>query len=107
MKQLLFLLSLVALLSSCGNKKWEYKTISVASEAHGLAEDPSIEDPTYRLSILGNEGWEVVGTYTEVRTRFPNFGNDEYVTGIRTNTATEVVTFVLKREARSSTSPKQ
>jgi len=31
------------------------------------------------------------------RNKFPNFGNSEYVTGLRTNTRTVVVNFVFKR----------
>ena len=46
---------------------------------------------------MGKEGWELVSTYTEVATVFPNFGNSEYVTGIRENVRTNVVNFVFKR----------
>lgn len=54
-------------------------------------------DPTAQLNELGKEGWELVGMYTEVKTTYPNFGNEEYHTGIKTNTKTKSVTFVLKR----------
>ena len=46
---------------------------------------------------MGNDGWELVSTFTEVATAFPNFGNSEYVTGIRENVRTSVVNFVFKR----------
>jgi hypothetical protein len=46
---------------------------------------------------MGKEGWELVSTYTEIGTSFPNFGNSEYVTGLRDNTRTCVVNFVFKR----------
>ena len=46
---------------------------------------------------MGKEGWELVSTYTETATAFPNFGNSDYVTGIRDNTRTSVVNFVFKR----------
>ena len=48
---------------------------------------------------LGKEGWELVSTYTETATAFPNFGNSDYVTGIRDNTRTSVVNFVFKRQS--------
>lgn len=104
MRKILCILSLAALLSSCGNKQWEYRTFSINSKYHGDAQSPTFNNPTNSLNDLGKQGWEVIGTYTEVKTCFPNFGNAEYVTGIRTNTATEVVTFVLKRKASSSLS---
>ena len=40
---------------------------------------------------------ELVQAYTETGTAFPNFGNSDYVTGIRDNTRTAVVNFVFKR----------
>ncbi len=49
------------------------------------------------LNKLGNDGWELVGTYTEVATTYPNFGNDEYVTGIRTNTHSMAIICIFKR----------
>ena len=33
-------------------------------------------------------------------TRYPNFGNKEYVTGIRTNTKTSAINFIFKRVAK-------
>ncbi len=101
MKKLLFLLSLVALLSSCAHKKYEYKTIKVEAQtgSYGDFSSTTLSDPTSELNKLGAEGWELVGVYTETNTVFPNFGKDEYVTGIRTNTRTSCVNFVLKREA--------
>ena len=54
-------------------------------------------DQTSMLNKMGKEGWELVSTYTEIGTSFPNFGNSEYVTGLRTNTRTVVVNFVFKR----------
>lgn len=99
MRKLFFILSFVALLSSCDNKKWEYKTVSIEGQSYGEMSSPTFRNPTPMLNELGKDGWEVVGTYTEINTSFPNFGNQEYVTGIRTNTATTVVNFVLKREA--------
>ncbi len=106
MKKYLFLLSLVALLSSCTHKKYEYKTIEMEAKT-GVYEDFSsttLPDPTSELNRLGAEGWELVGVYTGTNSAFPNFGKDEYVTGIRTNTRTSSVNFVLKREVASLSS---
>ena len=56
-------------------------------------------DQTAMLNKMGKEGWELVSTYTETATAFPNFGNSDYVTGIRDNTRTSVVNFVFKRQS--------
>lgn len=97
MRKLFCAFCLMALLASC-SKKWEYKTVRINGQSYGTFSSPDFSDPSSTLNELGKEGWEVVGTYTEVNTVFPNFGEDKYVTGIRSNTATTVVNFVLKRE---------
>ena len=87
-------------LSSCqGNGKWEYKIVKVAGSAgsNGNYGGMQFSDPSSQLNKLGEDGWEIVSTYTEVNTVHPNFGNAEYVTGLQPNTRTEVVNFVLKR----------
>lgn len=58
----------------------------------------SFDDPTSELNKLGDEGWELVSTYTTIETKFPNFGNKKYVVGIRDNTRTEKICFVFKRK---------
>lgn len=106
MKHKLFLCCLVALaLTSCGIKEqsWEYKVVKVAGkQAEILADYGALVygDQTTMLNKMGKEGWELVSTYTETATAFPNFGNSEYVTGIRENVRTSVVNFVFKRPSR-------
>lgn len=41
----------------------------------------SITPDEKAVSALGDAGWEVVGTYLEMETAYPNFGKAEYVTG--------------------------
>ena len=87
---------------SCANK-WEYKTIQINAnasiDANADVEELTFDAPENELNKLGEEGWELAGVYTNTQTVFPNFGDDKYVTGIRTNTRTSVITFVLKRES--------
>ncbi|MGM9697714.1 MAG: DUF4177 domain-containing protein [Prevotella sp.] len=102
MKKVLLLLCMIATLVSCGskNEQWEYKVVKVAgTDAEEMAEFGSLvfADQTPMLNKMGKEGWELVSAYTEIGTSFPNFGNSEYVTGLRTNTRTVVVNFVFKR----------
>lgn len=100
MKNLLILLVCGLVLTACGEQKWEYKVMKVAGqESVGDYAPMTYGDQSGMLTKMGNEGWELVSTYTEVNTAFPNFGNSDYVTGIRTNTRTTVLNFVFKRKA--------
>ena len=103
MKKILLAFCMVALLASCSkNSPWEYKVVKVAGKpAETLADYGALVygDQTAMLNKMGKEGWELVSTYTETATAFPNFGNSDYVTGIRDNTRTSVINFVFKRQS--------
>lgn len=111
MKKILLAFCTVAFIASCSkNTPWEYKVVKVAGkEAEIMADYGSLVygDQTSMLNKMGNEGWELVSTYTETSTAFPNFGKYEYVTGIRTNTRTSVVNFIFKRQGNAKGKPKQ
>ena len=103
MKKTFLLCCLLAgILVSCTPKDqaWEYKVVKVAGKDAAVLADygPLVYgDQTPMLNKMGKEGWELVDIYTETATEFPNFGNSEYVTGIRENVRTSVVNFVFKR----------
>ena len=103
MKKVLFICCLFLTLVSCNdNTPWEYKVVKVAGkEAEVMADYGSLVygDQTAMLNKIGKDGWELVSTYTETATAFPNFGNSDYVTGIRDNTRTSVINFVFKRKS--------
>ncbi len=104
MKKVFFCFMLVMTMAACSNdsQTWVYKVVKVAGkEADFLPDYGSLVygDQTPMLNKMGADGWELVDIYTEVETKHPNFGNSEYVTGIRENTRTSVVNFVFKREA--------
>ena len=98
MKKTLLAITLALAMCSCGNSKWEYKTMTIEGYAANDYQRASIENPESQLNKLGEEGWELVSSYTQEETVFPNFGNSEYVTGLRSNTRTSKVVFVLKRK---------
>ena len=111
-KTILMLLVAVGLtmtLVGCGKEKapeWEYKVLRVEGFAAGKykADYPEFDSRIINvdektLNKLGSDGWELVGTYTEVATTYPNFGRSEYVTGIRTNTHSRAVICIFKRLA--------
>lgn len=109
MKKLLLIPVLAFLLTCCAKEEnkpvqWEYRTVQIGQDVFQEMDDiesmlPSVfENPTNRLNELGKDGWELVGMYSEISTSFPNFGDKQYHTGIKTNTKTQRVTFVLKRQ---------
>ena len=84
MKKIILMGCMVAMLVSCNdNKPWEYKVVKVAGKedvwqpAYGTM---VFADQTPMLNKMGKEGWELVSTYTEVGTAFPNFGNSKSAT---------------------------
>jgi len=58
------------------------------------------------LDSLGSEGWELVDTYTEVYTLFPNFGQKGYHTGMKENVKVKNICFVFKRSYTGEQKPK-
>lgn len=110
-KRLVLPLFSILLLSSCGkdNTRWEYQVLEfrdnniLANSGIDSSFYPAMfDDPTSELNKLGEEGWELVSTYTAIETKFPNFGNKEYVTGIKENTRTAKICFVFKRKMTKS-----
>lgn len=100
MKNLLLITFLGSMLFSC-TSKWEYKTVSVRGEEHETmskfsANKFDVSDES--LNLFGEEGWELVGIYEKNETVHPNFGNEEYVSGIQPNVRTAEINFVFKRK---------
>ena len=113
MKKVFFLLLCAMLFSACAptqkeQTKWEYKTLKVVGKENdnsyigGQFLPLLFGDQTRTLNELGQDGWELVSTYSEIETVHTNFGNSDYVTGIRENTRTCVVYFVFKRPITNS-----
>lgn len=97
MKKVLFLGIAILTMAACSSK-WEYKIVTVDNEQASAFEASEINVASEDLNLFGEEGWELVDVYTVIETEHPNFGNSEYVTGIRENTRTGSVNFVFKRK---------
>lgn len=110
MKKIAFLLMTFFLLviTSCSKKderqKWEYMTYQVFNTPLGdfTQRAWAYDEVADSLNALGQEGWEVVESYTRVETVHPNFGNEKYVTGLQPNTRTSNITIILKRPYREN-----
>ena len=92
---------LTILLFSC-NSNWEYKVVKF--EANNFDRTGSeafysdVNQPSDSLlNVYGSQGWELVNTYVEIETAHPNFGNDEYVTGLQPNVRNSNVVFIFKK----------
>lgn len=95
--------------SLLGHKiQWEYRRVEFLAETSASAftsneKDLSfktIPDISLRVSTLGQEGWELTGTYLEHETAHPNFGKSEYVTGIQSNFRPQKLVLIFKRQKK-------
>ncbi|SDZ27173.1 protein of unknown function [Proteiniborus ethanoligenes] len=91
-------------------QQWEYKIIDVFPNQSnnrtgaGSGEYNSISPSPFELNELGSEGWELVTSYLEMETAYPNFGNEDYVTGIRENVRPQRLVLIYKRPITSQNS---
>jgi len=76
---------------------WEYKVLEVEGTAVTDMWPKIISIKETDLDQLGRQGWELCTSIPVIETVFPNFGNEEYHTGIKTNTRTAKVTLIFKR----------
>lgn len=90
--------------------KYAYKVVSVQAQFNNRATDnvinqknaadlgsTSVNLKDEELSVLGNEGWELVGTFLELETTHPNYGNSEYVTGLQPNIRPQKAVLLFKK----------
>jgi hypothetical protein len=99
MKKLCFTALLSFVLLSCSDK-WEYKMVSVKGKEQETAkfESNRFEVTDESLNMFGKDGWELVGIFEKTETVHPNFGNDQYVSGLQPNVRTAEINFVFKRK---------
>jgi len=81
---------------------WEYKHITLVAGRNkrigeGAFEYSSINLYESDLNKLGNTGWELVGSYLEMETAFPNFGKSDFVTGLQPNIRPQCLVLIFKR----------
>lgn len=97
----LFLITLLGVVSFSCSSKWEYKTVSVKGEeqeTRGKFRTNKFDVSDESLNLFGEDGWELVSMYETCETVHPNFGNEEYVSGIQPNVRTSEINFIFKRK---------
>ena len=85
--------------------RWEYQTLEFTGTGISRTGSSALGASTIlvessKLKEVGEQGWELVGTLLEMETAFPNFGKDEYVTGLRENVRPQKAVLIFKRRAR-------
>jgi len=85
-------------------QKWEYKTVTIHAETsillggnYGKLAAASIPIDERTFETLGKEGWELVSTFLELQTEHPNFGKEDYVTGLQPNVRPQRLVCIFKR----------
>lgn len=58
----------------------------------------SVDIKDEQLTVLGQEGWELVGTLLEIETTHPNFGSSQYVTGLQPNIRPQKAVLLFKKQ---------
>jgi hypothetical protein len=106
MKPCLLFISIVLLFIGCKSSTWEYKILKVqgtdtlSREGYDAFKGNFILPSELELNKLGKEGWELISAESEVETAFPNFGKEEYVTGLQPNVRSSGLVLIFKREAK-------
>jgi len=88
--------------------KWEYQTLQVFAETQDNIFDENLKKLSYKtipdisnkINSLGTSGWELVTVYLEHETAHPNFGKEDFVTGIQPNVRPQTLVCIFKRQKR-------
>jgi hypothetical protein len=102
MNKILFIAFTWLSLSAC-NSKWEYKLVTVKGkedEVLSKFQSNKFEVTDESLNLLGEDGWELVSVYDQIETVHPNYGNDQYVSGLQPNVRTAEIHYVFKRKKK-------
>jgi len=99
---LLLIVFLFYSISSERVNKYEYKVIYFNHEGHertgnGAGKFATITPSEISLNNQGDYGWELVSSYLELETAYPNFGDNNYVTGIQPNVRPQRLVCIFKR----------
>jgi predicted Zn finger-like uncharacterized protein len=95
------LLVALIVLAIFASRDWEYKVVTLTS---GLSrtgseafEISTLVPSDESLNAYGKDGWELVSTHIERETAHPNYGNDDYVSGLQPNVRPQRLVMFLKR----------
>ncbi|MEN3335655.1 MAG: hypothetical protein V7641_5020 [Blastocatellia bacterium] len=83
--------------------KFEYTFLQYGSESNdrtgtGAMKFATIQIDESRIAAMSDEGWEMVSSWLEMETAYPNFGKEEYVTGLQPNIRPQRAVLLFKRQ---------
>lgn len=82
-------------------QRWEYKVISTTSgnnrTGDGAGLFSHIEPSEASINQLGNEGWELVSSYLEMETAFPDLSGSNLLAGYQPNVRPQAVVMIFRR----------
>lgn len=101
------LLSFYSTSQNDSNKKPRFEYVTIKIEPKSNWDDKKSNDFDNLFSYnyyqnlmdsLGNQGYELISVIPIIETVFPNYGNDTYHTGIKSNTRTKELELFFKRK---------
>ncbi len=77
----------------------KYTTLKADREGHDAMSAAQIDREKLKslTEDMTRGGWELAGTAMEIETAYPNFGKDEYVTGLRENVRPQALLMVFRK----------
>lgn len=75
--------------------RYEYKTVAVKPSSQG--NDFQANEFTLESALNDNRDWELVSTVPEIESVHPNFGRQDLVPGIKSNTRTRRIILVFRK----------
>lgn len=81
--------------------RYEYRVLEIAADKKSRTGEEALAATSANidekeLAKLGSQGWEVVTTYLETETSYPNLGDSKYVTGLQTNVRPQRLVVILR-----------
>ena len=78
--------------------EWEYRVMEFSAKPGDKNASRTVDLDIEELQMAGKNGWEIAGQWLEHETVFPNFGKDEFVTGLQPNFRPSKLLILLKRK---------
>ena len=76
---------------------YEFKVLYQPAAAQDMKASQGIQINEGDLNILGGSGWQLVASYVEEETVFPNLGDPKFITGVESNVRPKRVVLLFQR----------
>ena len=86
-----------AIFEIIANPVYEYKVVTVKT-SYNTKHEAIISDDSLHKILAKHPNWELVEAVSEIATEHPNFGKEEYVTGLQPDVRTQQIKLILRRK---------